>query len=324
MQVFPAQQPAWAKYLQLRFLTHYGSEPVCALNDVRVYGKSAVEDLEDRLALEAGQDGDDEQEQAQQEAVDAEAQSKPQPELEPEAAGNEAAGVSQPPKPEDNGDGTASDPSPTSMPAEDPTKPVAGSDVVGHGSAAQAGAEVSAGAADENKPAAETENGKPEDGSAAVSDVQGVSGDRGDVAAEVLEVLSAGLRRLISPPGTGKKRATYSGVATSIDRMPQPEAPIAPESAPPGNSGSAGAQRQDTGGREKSGDKDGAEAAPKASASKKELVGTVPVVVDTSGTQLPLISTTAVDSMPSALSACSSSAARGLSRQNHYHSCTGI
>ena len=42
----------WAKFVQLRLLTHYGSEPVCALNDVRVYGKSAAEDLEDRLAME--------------------------------------------------------------------------------------------------------------------------------------------------------------------------------------------------------------------------------------------------------------------------------
>lgn len=52
-QKFQMQQPSWVKYLQLQFLTHYGSEAVCALNDVRVYGKSAAEDLEDRLALDA-------------------------------------------------------------------------------------------------------------------------------------------------------------------------------------------------------------------------------------------------------------------------------
>ena len=33
-------------------LSHYGTEAVCALNDVGVYGKSAAEDLEDRLNLE--------------------------------------------------------------------------------------------------------------------------------------------------------------------------------------------------------------------------------------------------------------------------------
>ena len=52
VQAFGVEPPGWAKYVQLRLLTHYGSEPVCALNDVRVYGKSAAEDLEDRLAME--------------------------------------------------------------------------------------------------------------------------------------------------------------------------------------------------------------------------------------------------------------------------------
>lgn len=44
----------WAKYLQIRFLSQYGSEPVCAVNDIVVHGKSAAQDLEDQLA--AGDD----------------------------------------------------------------------------------------------------------------------------------------------------------------------------------------------------------------------------------------------------------------------------
>ena len=52
LQAFKLDRPAWLKYLQLRMLSHYGSEAVCALNDVCVYGKSAAEDLEDRLVLE--------------------------------------------------------------------------------------------------------------------------------------------------------------------------------------------------------------------------------------------------------------------------------
>jgi Sad1 / UNC-like C-terminal len=48
----PAVMP-WAKYLQLRVLSHYGVEAVCALNDVRVYGKSAIEDFEDSLVKQA-------------------------------------------------------------------------------------------------------------------------------------------------------------------------------------------------------------------------------------------------------------------------------
>ena len=42
----------WAKFLQFHFQSHYGSEAVCALNDVRIFGKTASEDLEDSLAAE--------------------------------------------------------------------------------------------------------------------------------------------------------------------------------------------------------------------------------------------------------------------------------
>ncbi|KAK9841003.1 hypothetical protein WJX81_005028 [Elliptochloris bilobata] len=52
VQAFSIASPAWVKFLQLRFVTHYGNEPVCAINELSVFGKSAVEDLEDRLALE--------------------------------------------------------------------------------------------------------------------------------------------------------------------------------------------------------------------------------------------------------------------------------
>ena len=55
IQAFKVVHPAWVKYIQLHFLTHHGSEPVCALNDVRIFGKSAADDLEDRLAMDAVQ-----------------------------------------------------------------------------------------------------------------------------------------------------------------------------------------------------------------------------------------------------------------------------
>jgi hypothetical protein len=48
-QQFTVERPLWAHYLLIRFLTHYGSEPVCALNAFAVYGKSAAEELEDQL-----------------------------------------------------------------------------------------------------------------------------------------------------------------------------------------------------------------------------------------------------------------------------------
>lgn len=45
----------WVKFLLLRLLTMHGSEPIFALNEFAVLGKSAAEDLEDRLAA----DGDE-------------------------------------------------------------------------------------------------------------------------------------------------------------------------------------------------------------------------------------------------------------------------
>ena len=55
-QTFQMAQPQWVKYVQLHFLSQYGAEAVCALNDVRIFGKSAADDLEDRLAMEHAQE----------------------------------------------------------------------------------------------------------------------------------------------------------------------------------------------------------------------------------------------------------------------------
>lgn len=53
VQAFTVAHPVWLKYLQFHFITQYGSEPMCALNDVLVHGKSAAEDLEDQLSASA-------------------------------------------------------------------------------------------------------------------------------------------------------------------------------------------------------------------------------------------------------------------------------
>lgn len=53
LQVFTVAEPVWLKYIQFHFISHHGSEPICALNDVLVFGKSAAEDLEDQLSEEA-------------------------------------------------------------------------------------------------------------------------------------------------------------------------------------------------------------------------------------------------------------------------------
>lgn len=72
MQAFKLRQASWLKYLQIRQLSHHGAEAVCALNDICVYGKSASEDLEDRLAQEAAAEGDPEADEALETAIDGE------------------------------------------------------------------------------------------------------------------------------------------------------------------------------------------------------------------------------------------------------------
>lgn len=51
-QSFKVQSPRWVRYLLIRFLTHHGSESVCAINGLAVYGTSAAEELEAQLADE--------------------------------------------------------------------------------------------------------------------------------------------------------------------------------------------------------------------------------------------------------------------------------
>jgi len=51
-QSFKVQSPRWVRYLLIRFLTHHGSESVCAINSLAVYGTSAAEELEAQLADE--------------------------------------------------------------------------------------------------------------------------------------------------------------------------------------------------------------------------------------------------------------------------------
>ena len=78
------------RYLLLRFHSQHGSEPVCALNGIAAYGRSAVEELEDQLALgeEAGADGDD-----GVGAPNGEAEAEALLQLEAAAAGVEAVAV---------------------------------------------------------------------------------------------------------------------------------------------------------------------------------------------------------------------------------------
>jgi len=49
VQTFQIDQPRWARFVMIKFLSHYGVEPVCAINSISVFGKSAAEELEDHL-----------------------------------------------------------------------------------------------------------------------------------------------------------------------------------------------------------------------------------------------------------------------------------
>ncbi len=50
VQTFDIDNSRWVRYLLIRFLTHYGAESVCAINEISVYGTSAAEELEAQLA----------------------------------------------------------------------------------------------------------------------------------------------------------------------------------------------------------------------------------------------------------------------------------
>lgn len=44
-QEFAVEHPAWVRYLLVRFLSHYGSEPVCAVNGIAIYGEEEYQVL---------------------------------------------------------------------------------------------------------------------------------------------------------------------------------------------------------------------------------------------------------------------------------------
>lgn len=50
VQAFNVDNSRWVRYLLIRFLTHHGTESVCAINEISVYGTSAAEELEAQLA----------------------------------------------------------------------------------------------------------------------------------------------------------------------------------------------------------------------------------------------------------------------------------
>lgn len=233
MQAFGVDPPGWAKYVQLRLLTHYGSEPVCALNDVRVYGKSAAEDLEDRLALEAASDDEEAMEAASSEENAAAGE---------ECSTDEAA--------EQQGAAAGVSPEEAQSREQAAQQEIAAKEAdaaAGSKSEGQAGAGSGPGSEQEQRTVqsqtvgdvvaqpVERENQAGEAVSGAELESGGGSGDLQSAAQPpnakaaippVLDILSEGLLRLIAPPGAGKKRSAYSGEPADPQALPQPDPPL--------------------------------------------------------------------------------------------------
>lgn len=106
MQAFRVGSPAWVKYLQLHFLSHHGVEAVCALNDIRIFGRSAADDLEDQLAMDPSFDGTTRPPQQAEASV-------PQP---PPALPTEGASASTPVQPATDNNSSAAYADPTMQP----------------------------------------------------------------------------------------------------------------------------------------------------------------------------------------------------------------
>lgn len=203
--------------MQLRLLTHYGNEPVCALNDVCVYGKSAAEDLEDRLAMEAAADD----EAAAQEECSLDEGSAYESSHEPRfQTGNEEGSVGEQPQ--------LSEPA-TGRPAEGRHPEEKGTELMESlVTSGVGGTEPAPDARSQEKEhsleagAGSSESKEPNDS----SQLQPVAGGPKASIPPVLDILGEGLMRLIVPPGVGKRRTAYSGEPTDPQALPQPDPPL--------------------------------------------------------------------------------------------------
>ena len=238
MQAFVVEPPGWAKYVQLRLLTHYGSEPVCALNDVCVYGKSAAEDLEDRLALEAAS-YDEEATEASSSEENAAAGEECSAD---EAAEQQGAAAAVSPEDAQNRE----------QAAEQKAAAKESDGAAGSNRERQAGAGIGPGLEQEQR-AVQSQRvddafGQPREREKQAGEaVRGAESESGDVSGDlqsasqpanvkaaippVLDILGEGLLRLIAPPGAGKKRSTYSGEPADPQALPQPDPPLSTPAA---------------------------------------------------------------------------------------------
>ena len=217
MQAFHIEPAGWAKYMQLRLLTHFGNEPVCALNDVRVYGKSAAEDLEDRLAMEAA--ADDDEAAAQEECSPDEASAQDGSHEAQQQASSEQSVVREQPQNSEPIKGMSAEerhPEQKATLAAD-SLPAVRTEHSELESDARAPQEA-------QSPEAAADNAESKESNTSAQ-VQPASGGPKATIPPVLDILGEGLMRLIVPPGPGKKRSAYSGEPTDPLALPQPDPP---------------------------------------------------------------------------------------------------
>ena len=56
-QDFKLLFPAWAKFLKIRLLSHYGNEHFCTVSTVKVFGTSMLEDMKREIIIDTPQMG---------------------------------------------------------------------------------------------------------------------------------------------------------------------------------------------------------------------------------------------------------------------------
>jgi len=203
--------------VQLHLLTHYGSEPVCALNDVGVYGKSAAEDLEDRLAMEAAAD---DEAAAEEECSPEDGDAQLREEESQTQASNEGTQTGKHPqvsRPDAANalEGSGSQQKEKTVRTDDATQ------VEQHQIEPQSGVSSSEKAQQTDRMAVISPKSEIVPDS---SQLLPASGGPKAAVPPVLDILGEGLMRLIVPPGAGKKRSAYSGEPTDPQALPQPNA----------------------------------------------------------------------------------------------------
>ena len=201
---------------------------MCALNDVRIHGKSAVEDLEDQLALEASADVEDHA-PASSEGVTSAAEVAPQA-LPNGQSGNESSSAEQ-----SKGDAASALASEAAVRDISGGKDEAVATLHGEAADSQAGGSVTSGipmspsgtdTALREQPNGRDAGQESNASSPQHSAVRSSSAERPETAAPILDALGASILRLITPPGAGKKRSPYIGTASNLSSLPLPRGPL--------------------------------------------------------------------------------------------------